>query len=331
MTVLLAALAGAAFGFVLTRGAFCFHSTWRGVLTRPPALDLVRAYVLLLLVATPVVQVLRALDVIDPYVAPLAWRADLLGGALFGVGMVVASSCVTGLFYKLGEGMLGAAAGLAAWAAGDVVTYAGPLSEWRERLNADPVTRDGQAPTLTGTDAFGVAAVAVLAVVAILAGWWLARSRRTPRAPHWAWPKLGALGAVVLAAAWLLAAGAGTDYPFGTSGVPTRAWDALVHGETAGSWWIPIALVSLVPGAVFAARRAGTTWVRGETPRRYGQLVAGGFVMGVGAAVAGGCNLGHATVGVPLLSAGSIVATLAMIGGVAAADRIARSAIAAGL
>ena len=34
--------------------------------------------------------------------------------------------------------------------------------------------------------------------------------------------------------------------------------------------------------------------------------------MGIGAALAGGCNLGHSMVGVPLLSMGSIVTTLAM-------------------
>jgi len=58
-------------------------------------------------------------------------------------------------------------------------------------------------------------------------------------------------------------------------------------------------------------------WVRGESVARYAQLGAGGLLMGAGAAVSGGCNLGHSMVGVPLLSLGSIVATLAIIAGVA--------------
>ena len=45
--------------------------------------------------------------------------------------------------------------------------------------------------------------------------------------------------------------------------------------------------------------------------------------MGVGAAIAGGCNLGHSMVGVPLLSVGSIVTTVAIIAGVFAAARAA--------
>jgi uncharacterized membrane protein YedE/YeeE len=38
--------------------------------------------------------------------------------------------------------------------------------------------------------------------------------------------------------------------------------------------------------------------------------------MGIGAGIAGGCNLGHSLVGVPLLSLGSMATTLAMIAGV---------------
>jgi uncharacterized membrane protein YedE/YeeE len=61
--------------------------------------------------------------------------------------------------------------------------------------------------------------------------------------------------------------------------------------------------------------------VRGESPKRYAELAAGGLLMGVGAGIAGGCNLGHSMVGVPLLSLGSITTTLAIITGVFLADR----------
>jgi len=76
-------------------------------------------------------------------------------------------------------------------------------------------------------------------------------------------------------------------------------------------------------GAFIAARRSGTLWIRGEMPRRYLELAAGGFFMGVGAAIAGGCNLGHALVGVPLLSLGSITTILAMGTGVFLANMVA--------
>ena len=46
--------------------------------------------------------------------------------------------------------------------------------------------------------------------------------------------------------------------------------------------------------------------------------------MGVGAGIAGGCNLGHSMVGVPLLSMGSILTTIAIAAGVFLADRAAK-------
>jgi uncharacterized membrane protein YedE/YeeE len=43
--------------------------------------------------------------------------------------------------------------------------------------------------------------------------------------------------------------------------------------------------------------------------------------MGIGAAIAGGCNLGHSMVGVSLLSMGSIATTFSIITGVFLMDR----------
>jgi uncharacterized membrane protein YedE/YeeE len=45
--------------------------------------------------------------------------------------------------------------------------------------------------------------------------------------------------------------------------------------------------------------------------------------MGVGAAIAGGCNLGHSMVGVPLLSVASIVTTVAIAAGIFMAAQVA--------
>lgn len=322
MTVLLAIVAGGAMGYVLGRGNFCFHSTWRGLLDRPPRIRLARAYLVLLVVTTPLLQLLIAVDVVTPSTPWFTPWANVLGGMVFGIGMVIASSCISGLFYKLGQGMLGAAVGLGGWAIGDIVVARGPLSGLRDELTKDPVTVGGRPATLT--NALPVAGAVVAAVCGVVIVVALTRTS-LPRgdATEWGPARLGAATAAVILGAWLLVTWEGSDYPFGTSGVPTRVWDALVHGETAGSWWIPLALVALVPGARLAARRTGGFSVRGETRVRYGQLGAGGLVMGVGAGIAGGCNLGHSMIGVPLLALGSIATTVAMIGGVALAHLVA--------
>lgn len=334
MTILLALVAGASLGYVLERGDVCFHSTWRGLLQRPRQTELARAYLLLLLLAVPVVQVMVAFGWISPWIPPFNPAANIIGGLTFGVGMVVAETCVTGMFYKFGHGMLGTAVALVGWAIGDILTYRGPLTSLREWLLGPTVSIEGQTATVnavagTGLGGGVLAWAAVLAAAAII-GTYLYRGRELPgakvRGSLWGWIRLGIALTAVTMFAWVLVTIHGGDYSFGTSGVAATFWDWIRgNGVGDGNLWIPIALVSITPGAYLAARVAGTLWVRGEDWPRYRALGIGGLIMGVGAGVAGGCNLGHSMVGVPLLSFGSIATTLSMIGGVVIGDRVTKA------
>ena len=314
MTLILAFLTGMGLGYIVERGDLCFHSTLRGLFRRPTQLDLFRAYLLAMLIAVPLVQGLMALGLIKPWIPPFTWLANVVGGTIFGVGMVLASSCITGLFYKLGHGMLGTLIGLAFWATGDVITYRGPLAPLRQTLRGPQIAVNGQSAT--ALNLFGPAGLLLVGALWLLIAGWLWRSPRASRTPLWGWPVLGVAAGVFTSLAWLLAKAGGSNYTFGTSGVPTGVLTALAQGGAGGSIWIPVALIGLVPGSFVAAVTAGTLWVRGESLRRYAGLAMGGFLMGIGAGVAGGCNLGHSLVGVPLLSMGSIVSTMAMAVGV---------------
>lgn len=321
MIVVLALISGGLLGFVLERGGLCFHSTWRGLFTRPRQTNLVKSYGLYLVLAIPILQVLIAADVINPWVAPLVWQANLLGGLVFGAGMVIASTCVTGIFYKFGHGMLGAGFAAVGWVIGDILVYRGPLEQLRQDLTDSPLLRDGE--TATATNVVGWVGVVVVVAVVIATAVVLYQRRptedalTTKRDEPWTWVPLGLALVVVATLGWLLVTLDDGNYSFGTSGVPTRVWDRLRGMEATGeSWWIPLALIATVPGAFIAAKMSSALWVRGETPSRYAQLAVGGLTMGIGAGIAGGCNLGHSLVGVPLLSLGSIASTLAMIGGV---------------
>ena len=322
MTLIFAILTGLTLGYLIERGDMCFHSTWRTLLQQPRQPDLFRAYLLLLLISTPLVQGMIALGWIEPWIAPFAWQANLVGGLIFGVGMVMAATCITGVFYKLGHGMLGMSVALVAWAVGDIFTYVGPLASLRDNLNANPIMVNGESATLLNSSGWGGGLFLVL--LGLVTAVYLSRSPQNSRGKLWDWAKLGVAVGLFMSLAWLLAQAGNANYTFGTSRVPTGIYEFVIGQTSGGSLWIPVTLIALIPGAFIAAKRSGTLWVRGESGQRYAKLAGGGFVMGIGAAIAGGCNLGHGMVGVPLLSLGSIVSTLSIIAGVYLADRLVK-------
>ena len=322
MTILLALAAGTVLGYLFERGDFCFHSTLRGLVRLPRQLNLVRAYLMTLLIAIPLVQGMIALGWIAPWVAPWAWQANLVGGLIFGAGMVIAATCITGIFYKLGHGMLGTLVGLVTWSLGDLLTWRGPLNPLRTALNQNPVVTGGEPTTILNVlgSSLGLGMLVLLLAAAAVFLW---RSPRPHQGDYWSWLPLGLSVGLFTSLAWLLARAGGANYTFGTSRVPTMLYESLSGATDPGNLWIPVALIALLPGSFIAARRAGTFWARGETSGRYTQLAAGGLLMGIGAGISGGCNLGHSLVGVPLLSLGSITTTLAMLLGVFLTDRAA--------
>jgi uncharacterized membrane protein YedE/YeeE len=275
MTVILAILSGLGLGYIVERGDLCFHSTLRGLVRVPRQFDLFRAYLLALLIATPLISGMRALGWIEPWIPPFAWSANIVGGVIFGVGMVVAASCITGLFYKLGHGMLGTLVALATWAIGDIITYRGPLTPLREALNGPQITVNSQSATVVNL--LGVAGIVLLLSIGVLIAIWLWRSPRASRGQNWSWVKLGLAVGLFTSLAWLLAKAGGSNYTYGTSGVPSNALAALTEGGQDGSLWIPVALVSLIPGAFLATVTSGTLWVRGESMRRYVGLALAAF------------------------------------------------------
>ncbi|MDK1028814.1 MAG: YeeE/YedE family protein [Anaerolineae bacterium] len=324
MTILLLAIpTGILLGYVLERGDLCFHSTLRGLNQRPRELDLFKAYLLGMLLATPLVYGLIALNVIEPWIPPFAWQANILGGTIFGIGMVIASTCVTGLFYKTGHGMLGAIIGLAGWFVGDLLIYKGPLSSIRENLNQVELTVAGNPATLANI--FGSLGWVVVILAGIGIAYWLWKSPISSRGDYWNWRKLGLAVGIVIPVSWILARFGGSNYPYGTSSIPTQIVQFITNGMSGGdSPWILLTLAGIIPGAYLAARLSGTLWVRGETLRRYIELGSGGLIMGIAAGIAGGCNLGHSLIGVPLLSLGSLTTTVFMGVGVWLAHRTIR-------
>ena len=100
-------LAGFAIGFIMHRSRLCFARAFREPFVTAEG-DMTKAVILALVIGIPIAALLFQKKVIDPYVAIPAtfWIGSLLGGFLFGIGMVFAGGCASGGLWRMGEGHL---------------------------------------------------------------------------------------------------------------------------------------------------------------------------------------------------------------------------------
>ena len=167
-----ALLTGLLFGYVLQRGGFCLTRALSNAVLMGDT-TILRAYVLALLVAMIGVHTLMALGLIEVPIRPFRWVANILGGGLFGVGMILSGGCSGSTWYRVGEGAIGACVVLLGFAMGATTVSVGVLAPVRTWLQAPAVTLGGAAPTLHGL--VGVSPWVVIAVLAASAAVWLAR------------------------------------------------------------------------------------------------------------------------------------------------------------
>ena len=306
------AAAGLGMGYVLQRGQLCFYSMFTSALAGRTLL--LRGWLLGVAVASVGLSLLYLTPWSRGLNTGLAFTpvANIVGGLTIGAGMAVASSCVSGLFYKLGSGMVGTLAGLAGWIAGE-------LAARNVHLPGPTVLGGGQAATFAGV--LGVPRLALSAVFLAVVATALWRWRPGERPAHpWQWnaPRLGIALGLVTIAGWALARVGGSS--FGPSTVGASA--SVASGSP--DWWLIAFLLAIVAGAGIAARTAGGWWLRGEAPVRYGQLAVGGFLLGAGGWIADGCNLGHGLSGAAQLNVSSWVVIMSMATGAALSAKAAR-------
>ena len=99
--------AGFAIGFVMHRSRLCFARSIREPFMTAEG-TMTKAVILAMAVGIPIAALLFRAKVIDPYVAIPAtfWLGSLLGGLIFGFGMVFAGGCASGALWRMGEGHL---------------------------------------------------------------------------------------------------------------------------------------------------------------------------------------------------------------------------------
>ncbi len=315
-------IVGLAFGYALQRGRFCVNTAFRDVVLIRDG-TLLRTWALAVAVQLLGLQLLMhtGLFPAEPDVPPLWPAANALGGFVFGIGMVLAGGCASGTCYRVGEGMLGSLLALLGFGLMTVVVDRGALLPVQEALRWSPSSSSGEAPTLAallglsgGSAGQLLLTLGVGGLVLLWALW--TGLRRGVRAPHqrgWPWLLTGvALGLIGLAA-WVGSTATGRAYGLSITG-PIRSWFLwLVTGDAGWLDWGSWALVGLIAGAFVAARLHGEAKLRVPPPGRTLQALGGGLLMGFGAQLAGGCNIGHGFTGLAVLSLGSVLTTASIV------------------
>ena len=100
-------VSGFGIGFVLHRSRFCLSRVFREPFMTAEG-EMTKALILAVAIGAPVGALLIFNGTIDPYLAVPArfWLGSVLGGLIFGIGMVFAGGCASGSLWRIGEGHL---------------------------------------------------------------------------------------------------------------------------------------------------------------------------------------------------------------------------------
>jgi hypothetical protein len=257
---------------------------------------------------------------------------------------------VSGCLYKAASGNLNSIAALLAMPAGIALAEYGPLSAWRADLLQRRVpAADGGPVTLSSLTGAPFWLLALVVAGATLAWVVTRRSRRSSAGdapastssglglgrPWKPWQAGIAIGLLALPA-YVSSAASGRNYPLGTThgvlhasvlltdapvqhvtGLPPAA-PATDEGAAPVPrrkvvWWLVLLVGSLMVGSQVAARLSGQARLLPKPPDQILVAVAGGFLVGLGAALAVGCVIGNILSGWAMMSVGALLFGVATI------------------
>ncbi len=317
-TVFFALAIGLAFGGLAERTAFCLRSALVG----PNRRNASGVWLIALAVALIGTQIAVQAGLISfadhRYMASdLPLGALVLGGTLFGIGMVLTRGCASRLTVLTGTGNLRAFLVMLVFAFVAHATLKGVLAPVRVWINSFTVPLESAA--LPGPALFWTVVIALASLVFAL------RSGTRPSRLL-----LAALLGALVPLAWV-----GTGYvlyddfdpvTFESLAFTAPAADSLFYGiaSSAISANFGVGLIGgVILGSLVMALLFGSfQWQSFETPAQTGRYLLGGTFMGFGGVLAGGCTVGAGLSGIPTLTITALVAISAIIAGALAANRV---------
>lgn len=315
---------GVLFGALAQRTRFCLRRTVTGdAQERRGAAGVWLTALAVAVLGTQAVVALGYVDFSEHrfFVSDVPVLAIVLGGLLFGAGMILTRGCVSRLTVLGGSGNLRALTVLMVFAVVAHATLKGVLAPVRVAIGS--VTVD--LGDLTGFaalpgGAWGWTAVLVVVVAAVVV-----RSGNRPVTLA-----LAALLGALVPLAW-----AGTGFVLYDDFDPIALESLSFTAPAADSLFFVIASsaipagfgTGLIGGTLVGALLAALVtrefaWASFESPAQTGRYMAGATLMGVGGVLAGGCTVGAGLAGIPTLSFAATLALIAIVTGGAITARL---------
>ena len=225
---------GFLFGFFLEKADLCGSSAFSEIILMR---DLRKFQGLLVVIVISMVgfSLLDALDLVRLNPFPFFWASSLVGGVIFGIGMVLAGGCISGCLFKTAQGNMNSLAALVAIPLGAVAVEYGPLHRIHTALRQKVLNApDGGPLTLSSVTGLSYQTLAVIfLVVTIVVALIISKRKKTPqgstpgidkkplphrilRSPWKPWQAGIAIG-ILASLAYLSSAASGRNYPLGAT------------------------------------------------------------------------------------------------------------------
>jgi uncharacterized membrane protein YedE/YeeE len=318
-------LVGIIFGVLLQRSRLCFNSAIRDVkMTKDNYL--MKMALLAILIETIGFQLVAQLGLIKLNPLPFIPLAQIIGGFLFGMGMVLAGGCASGITYRIGEGYVTAFVAAIFFGITAAAVRGGPLQIVNKWFGKSITTTNNPSNVYSATDGkvnltlanllnvnpWIIAIIFALLLLVVILVW--KTTERKVTGLNWIW------GGILVGLTGIIAYLSQKIYALGITG----GWVNLLRTTTGNLDlskgvpynWIGMEVFGIIIGAFIGALLSKEFKLRmPKDPKTFVQVALGGIIMGFGAGVAQGCNIGHILSGLPHLAISSIVFTIFVIVG----------------
>lgn len=344
-------------GFFMHRSDFCLAGAFRDLFLFRSS-HLMRPVVLTVAASALLFEFARTSGFLPYY--PFPWFAppslvNLIGGFVFGIGMVLTGGCVVGVLYKLGGGSLLAGIGILGLIAGSGL-YAEIHPYWRSFAEASILHDQAVTlPQLLGTSpSWWAGGLALVGLTACFYWWreglWQQKFKVEGYVPLWFTALVIALVSLLTLKLSGVPMGMTTSYAKFAAAAETVFFPDYVAGmEYFGNQAVQLTLpgtgrvlsggggpglgiialvqypliIGVILGAFVSALGVGEFKPRWSAPPRQVFMVfSGGVIMALGARMSPGCNIWHILGGLPILTLQSLLFVAGLLPGAWVGSRL---------